>query len=304
MRVLDTNAACRVAALQFGLGGLFMQRARDYHCLTPNAEEADLFLVPAFSYKTHNRPTERNAESESAARALGGHLRAFFTRLRRIRVSRCNGSGDGEGTARSNCSALAARGGADHILINPRNGAEFERHPLSELDYMDPRLGNATLLDLMEPGDWPWYGNYRTEPRYHSVPHPSLVHLEVSSEGLPWRSTHARSTLVVGAFGVAHGPKQVVALRLALQQACDAAPRHLCTFHRLGGHGTTLNVEGAAGSGAVAAKGGAGGGTPAAGGVREAGWHSIARLYWNGTFCLQPPGDAVSRKACRRVCGL
>ena len=29
----------------------------------------------------------------------------------------------------------------------------------------------------------------------------------------------------------------------------------------------------------------------------EPAWHSIARLYWNSTFCLQPQGDAVSRKA-------
>ena len=73
-----------------------------------------------------------------------------------------------------NCSALEARGGADHILINPRNGAPYERHPIWELDYMDARLGNATLLDLMEPGDWPWVGDYKPEARYHSVAQPSV----------------------------------------------------------------------------------------------------------------------------------
>ena len=73
----------------------------------------------------------------------------MYRRLRRVRVTgRC------PDRASSNCTALEARGGADHILINPRNGAAYENHPSVELDYGDPRLGNATLLDLMEPGDW------------------------------------------------------------------------------------------------------------------------------------------------------
>ena len=36
--------------------------------------------------------------------------------------------------------------------------------------------------------------------------------------------------------------------------------------------------------------------TNASAGAPEATWLRLARLYWNATFCLQPPGDAVSRK--------
>ena len=301
---------------EFGLGSLFLQRAQSYQCLTSDPDAADLFLVPTFSSRSHNRPTERSAEP--SPQEVGGRLRALFTRLRQVRVHRCGGvrrstratvgaSGAtptptaraARAAVRSNCSALEARGGADHILINPRNGAEFERHPMVELDYMDPRLGNATLLDLMEPGDWPWFGNYRTQPRYHSVPHPSVVHLEAAATGLPWRSEHPRASLIVGAFGVAHGPKEVVALRLALQRGCDQLPDATCKFHRLG---AAPAGGGAAKGGAAATKAGAAAG--AAAGVqssvaalsplREPPWHSISRLYWNATFCLQVPSPLIS----------
>ena len=255
---------------EFALGDLFLRRAQAYRCRTDDASRADLFFVPAFSSRQHNRPTERTAES--------GHLGALLRRLRRVRVygSRCAGGGD------TNCSALEARGGADHIFINPRNGAPFERHPYAELDYMDPRWGNATLLDLMEPGDWPWFGNYQPEGRYHSVPHPSLVHLEPGVSQPPWRSRHARRALVVGAFGFGHGPKPVQKLRMMLKQACDAASDAQCTFLQLG---------------ATDRRGGRGGANRTAGATEEPVWHATARLYWDGTFCMQPPGDAVSRKA-------
>ena len=263
---------------EFGLGGLFAQRARAYRCRTSDASLADIFFVPAFSSKQHHRPTERAAE--------GGDIGALYRRLRTVRVSgRCPDEA-------ANCSALEARGGADHILVNPRNGAPYERHPYVELDYMDPRLGNATLLDLMEPGDWPWFGNYQPEERYHSVPHPSLVHLEAGVKKPPWRSTHRRGALVVGAFGLGHGPKPVVALRAALRHACTAAPETVCSFLRLGdksaraGNGTRYHPVPSHHSPGSAATS-----------IEEPGWHSVARLYWNGTFCLQPPGDAVSRKA-------
>ena len=185
---------------EFGLGSLFLHRASTYQCATTDPELADLFLVPTFSSRSSNRPTERAAEPKEQVEKLGGRLRALFTRMRQVRVHRCGAGarhashagariGGGSRTAgrpsrgvqsRSgpssrNCSALEARGGADHILINPRNGAPYERHPIWELDYMDARLGNATLLDLMEPGDWPWVGDYKPEARYHSVAQPSGV---------------------------------------------------------------------------------------------------------------------------------
>lgn len=299
---------------EFALGDLLLQRAHGYRCRTHNADTADLFFVPAYSSRQHNRPTERLAE--------GGNLRALYSRLRNIRVSRCAAFGSG---ADGNCSALEARGGADHILINPRNGASYENHPYAELDYADPRLGNATLLDLMEPGAWTerWPGNYKPEPRFHSIPHPSLVHLEPGVRVPPWRSTHRRATLVAGAFGVAHGSKEIVGLRASLQRACDAEPDHVCRFHKLGDKAGSARVTsgGSVGSGVHAAANApasawthfwaarsasngsvsASASAPSGGWLAtvppEPGWHAIARLYWNATFCMQPPGDAVSRKA-------
>ena len=243
---------------EFGLGDLFLQRARSYRCRTKDPARADLFFVPAFSSRQHNRPTERLAD--------GGHLSALFTRVRKIRISgRC-------AAAVHNCSALEARGGADHILVNPRNGAPYERHPYAELDYGDPRLGNATLLDLIEPGEWGWFGNYQAEARYHSVPHPSLVHLEPGVTLPSWRSEHPRSSLIVAAFGLGHGPRPVQALRSRLLKACEAAPDSTCRMLQLGDKSGRNHTA-------------------------EPIWHAVARMYWNGTYCLQPPGDAVSRKA-------
>jgi hypothetical protein len=284
-----------------------MERARRYRCLTTDADMADLFLVPAFSSRIHNRPTEKSAESREMARELRGSLRAIFTRLRRVHVQRCSmhrraavaaiATSKDPGASNpavsvfdpprrhgQNCSALEARGGADHILINPRNGAEFESHPLHELDYLDPRWGNITLLDLMEPGEWPWYGNYKPNSRYHSVPHPSMVHLEPGSVGLPWRSTHERQMLIVGAFGIAHGPKEVVALRTALQRACDALPDHVCHFHRLDKPASPPSNAGSiAGSRHVRAL--RRGNSSAVGMLSEPAWHSIARMYAINSPC-------------------
>ena len=296
---------------EFGLGSLFMQRALDYQCVTTDPELADLFLIPAFSGRLVNRPTEKSSEPMPAE--MGGRLRALFTRLRQVRVHRCGagarhaslassgirdsghavgrpsrGALSRAGLAR-NCSALKARGGADHILINPRNGAPNERRPMWELDYMDARLGNVTLLDLMEPGDWPWQNKYKPERRYHSMPHPSVIHLEPGASGLPWRSRHVRSVLVAGAFGLIHSSrmdKDVTLLRRALTTVCARAAERDCRYHRLellDNHGRASHPPPPLDAAAAV--------------PREPRWHAISRLYWDATFCLQPPGDAVSRKA-------
>ena len=303
---------------EFGLGELFLRRARAYRCRTGDAAHADLLFVPAFSSRQHNRPTERLAES--------GHLNTLYHRLQHIQGP-CIGEGDT--TVRKACAALEARGGADHILVNPRNGATYETHPFMELDYMDVRWGSPTLLDLMEPGDWAWFGDYKPTRRYHSVPHPSLVHLEPDLSQSPWRSTHRRDVLIVGAFGVTHGPRAVGALRTALQRACGAAPDTLCSFHRLDGDKVGSMRDGGLGVGRATATKDSNRtygidrrlwldatSPPAPLDARkpfsmpmsranyaalrpppEPSWYAIARSYWNGKFCLQPPGDAVSRKA-------
>ena len=139
----------------------------------------------------------------------------------------------------------------------------------------------------------------------HQVPHPSVVHLEPSARGLPWRSEHARPLLVAGAFGVQHGGRDVVALRLALQRACDRASEPICKFHRLGDKGSEKGSEPGSEKASLGAvrepawhsisrvHASAPHGAPLSPQVREPAWHSISRLYWGATFCLQPPGDAV-----------
>ena len=119
---------------EFGLGELFLRRAEQYRCRTMDAERSDLFLIPAYSSRLHGRPTERMAEH--------GNMSALYARLRNLRVDRC-------ASGSTNCSALEARGGADHLLINPRNGAAFERHPFAVSKSM--RHVEQSVAPLHEP---------------------------------------------------------------------------------------------------------------------------------------------------------
>lgn len=113
---------------QFALGVIFFQRALLYPCRTVDAAAADLFLVPAFSSRLSHRPTAHCMEDDANASRLGGHPASLYSRLRSVHT-------------RHGGPALAARGGADHIFINPRNGASYEARPTCELDYTDSRLG-------------------------------------------------------------------------------------------------------------------------------------------------------------------
>ena len=315
---------------QFSNAELMYQRALAHECRVRNESLADLFFIPAFSGAlraasvsagehcaergaTH-KPGRSNAELQSIVSASG-----LIKRLRSVAAPHCgsrtlrrgaapatdsastdSASTDSASTGSASCSVLEARGGADHVIVNPRNGAVFESHPFCELDYLDPRLGNAVRLSIEEPprGRWEWFDHYQSHPAYVGIPHISMVHLQRNQlSEAPWRSRHPRPQLAVGAFGV-RGPRQVRKLREALRSSCQAAPPTDCYFFHtsdafnknktqrfsweskwhsrthpnLDSHSHALQPE------------------------KDPLWITTAKLYWNATFCLQPPGDAVSRK--------
>ena len=310
---------------QFSNAELMYQRALAHECRVRNESLADLFFIPAFSGAlraasvsagehcaergaTH-KPGRSNAELQSIVSASG-----LIKRLRSVAAPHCgsrtlrrgaapatdSASTDSASTGSASCSVLEARGGADHVIVNPRNGAVFESHPFCELDYLDPRLGNAVRLSIEEPprGRWEWFDHYQSHPAYVGIPHISMVHLQRNQlSDAPWRSRHPRPQLAVGAFGV-RGPRQVRKLREALRSSCQAAPPTDCYFFHtsdafnknktqrfsweskwhsrthpnLDSHSHALQPE------------------------KDPLWITTAKLYWNATFCLQPPGDAVSRK--------
>ena len=311
---------------QFSNAELMYQRALAHECRVRNESLADLFFIPAFSGAlraasvsagehcaergaTH-KPGRSNAELQSIVSASG-----LIKRLRSVAAPHCgsrtlrrgaaptatdSASTGSTSTDSASCSVLEARGGADHVIVNPRNGAVFESHPFCELDYLDPRLGNAVRLSIEEPprGRWEWFDHYQSHPAYVGIPHISMVHLQRNQlSDAPWRSRHPRPQLAVGAFGV-RGPRQVRKLREALRSSCQAAPPTDCYFFHtsdafnknktqrfsweskwhsrthpnLDSHSHALQPE------------------------KDPLWITTAKLYWNATFCLQPPGDAVSRK--------
>ena len=310
---------------QFSNAELMYQRALVHECRVRNESLADLFFIPAFSGAlraasvsagehcaergaTH-KPGRSNAELQSIVSAS-----ELIKRLRSVAAPHCGSrtlrrgaapATDSASTASTStdsafCSVLEARGGADHVIVNPRNGAVFESHPFCELDYLDPRLGNAVRLSIEEPprGRWEWFDHYQSHPAYVGIPHISMVHLQRNQlSEAPWRSRHPRPQLAVGAFGV-RGPRQVRKLREALRSSCQAAPPTDCYFFHtsdafnknktqrfsweskwhsrthpnLDSHSHALQPE------------------------KDPLWITTAKLYWNATFCLQPPGDAVSRK--------
>ena len=160
---------------QFALATIVLERWRLHPCLTADASRASLFLVPAWSDAFHHRSTEA---SVSGNHTVGG-LSALFELLERVRVrgadcargGKRNDEGDGsrhDGAHGDHgvreCSALSRRGGADHVLINPRNGAREESFPLLELNYADPRFGSAARLSVEQAGAWEFRSGYRALP--------------------------------------------------------------------------------------------------------------------------------------------
>ena len=259
---------------QFSTAQIVYERVKNHRCRTYDPQRADLFFIPSWSILTPQLPSSDCAlhwPNSSLYLATSGLYRA----LRRVQV-KCSF------TDSSECSALDRRGGADHVLLSPRNGAPMEIHPICELDYSDARLGASTRLAIEEPsrGRWRWWDHYATHELYHSTPHVSNVHLDASAEAAPWRSRHERHILAVAAFGVGHGNDMNIKIRRRLQDQCAAAASSDCTVMSVWekkDHALFMRTNRSVGA-------------------AEPAWVSLARLHWNSTFSLQPPGDAVSRK--------
>ena len=221
-----------------GLGDIFYERSLAYRCRTRDPVTADLFLVPAFSGQigaaTNARTPSglRCAEVRNYTREVWQHAPdALFLRLYRI-------NDGGGGRPRRGWfavqSALERRGGADHILLNPRHGTQYEANPYCELDLLDPRLGNPVRLSIEAPFD---ETRRLRDDVYQTVPWPSAIHLDARdiAEGrvLPWQSRHLRDFLVGIAFGqrrVQKGSGRLV--REVFARSCVAAARK-CLMHSI-----------------------------------------------------------------------
>ena len=277
---------------QYSLASLVYERALSYRCRTHDPARADLFLVPAYK--------ARLVTDQSCAEKTGSRLNL----LRRMQLKLPNsssallkaggqnrGGGNGRAGGGRNASAewlalppvtLSNRGGADHIVLNPRSGMTWERYPFCELTMGSHHLGAALHLAMeAHPHNASWVypegycgkvcvPAYRpqllSEGFYWSVPWTSTVHLDATASATPpWASRHARRTLVAAHFGLLHKPvlpRPTLALRQRLLDACKAAVPSQCKA------------------------------LPPADGLPE----RTASLYWESTFCLQPGGDTITRK--------
>ena len=210
---------------------------------------------------------------------------------------------------RHNISFLAARNGSDHLLVVPHNGYWFDQRPVYELNVRDKRLGAAVRFALEHGSKYEWRAaatrtlraappcpargcsSLRTGGRrrpgattlsyFKSTPFPSYVHAELSMPWaeLPWRQRPRRQVLIAAAFNAKHGAtsnaavRQMNAQRAALIKSCKAdGAAGFCSFLSL-----------------------------SPGALEKGGFHfrlsySVVRQYWNATFCLQPVGDACTRK--------
>lgn len=168
---------------QFALGWVFYHRASQSVCRTWNASEATLFFIPAFSARFFQGHTSVGAAKLADA-------------LARVRIGAT--------------SALQRFNGRDHFIVQPRNGASYERRPYRELNYADHRLLHTTRLSIESPGTN--YSSYRAESIYDGVPFPSQVR-----RGTPWQSRHTRYYLLAVSLRV-HG--RAARVRRELQHTC------------------------------------------------------------------------------------
>lgn len=143
----------------------------------------------------------------------------------------------------------------------------------------DKNLWGGTTHFAVEDGGWFKERDafQMTRRIFRSIPWTSYVHMRQSArwEDLPWRQVHARRVLVAAAFNPPNQdhkqglPKESRNLRRLLNRTCASWPSE-CTFA-----GARMPSK-----------------DSAAEPVRE-----LAHLYSQSTFCLQPMGDSVTRKA-------
>lgn len=253
----------------FSLASLVHERALSYRCRTHDAAHADLFYVPA--YKGRVATEVSCAETVDSQLQL---LQRLMLALPNTTQHRAGGAGLFSGFPRT----LDARGGADHIILNPRSGMPWERFPYCELTLNAPQLGAALHLAMeAHPHNATWSypdgcdracvthrSHQLAEEWYWSVPWTSMVHLDTSAGSTPpWASAHTRQTLVAADFGASHNPplaKTTLHLRQRLLESCRAQPKRCkCPPPASGSERTVL-------------------------------------LYWDSKFCLQPGGDTLTRK--------
>ena len=161
---------------QYSLGAIFHERALAYPCRTHDAAAADLLFIPAF--KAHLRTglnPVRCAEPAFASVIRNGTLeeRARMTFLQRLRP------------------ALERRGGADHIIVQPRTGMRWEQQQFCEVHDFDPALGAALRLSMEHDASVPAVRGASTG--YASMPWPSSVHADPwapRGHPWPWKSSH------------------------------------------------------------------------------------------------------------------
>ena len=242
-------------------GGIFFARAMAHPCRTLDPKYADLFFIPAFTDKFQGR-------REVCADGKGNGSKV------------CSRDSLFERMETQAPGFLRARGGRDHIVLVPKHGYGYDLVVSFEFRVTDARLGKAMRF-CMEEGDihYTWPGP-RTRGFFRSTPFPSLVHASSGTpwSRMPWRNQPQRDILVAIAFNAVHtaGPAvgQLNHLRRALHNSCEAAKdSSICTILPL---------------------------SPTA--VQIKGYHMrllgrIAAINWRSTFCLQPVGDACTRKA-------
>lgn len=175
---------------------------------------------------------------------------------------------------------LQAHGGEDHLLVSPRQGWREDLHPYYGVAFEDKRFGAATRFSAEEGAqyDWPVPA---TQALFRSMPQASYVHISASSgwEDSPWRSSHPRGILVGWASNLRHAygaafSSQLNAMRDALHRSCEGAnDKQLCSHLPLSPTPTYKKLYDLKL-------------------VKQ-----TSALYWNTTFCLQPIGDACTRKA-------
>ena len=250
---------------QYQLGEIVYQRSLVYRCRTHDASTADLFLVPAFSARPSvNRSGERRSGKAAKRESLLTRLRAVSS------LDACTGLPT---------DAIAARGGADHVLVSGGDGLKFQERPLAELDLYDDAFGEVTRFALQEDRrEWArvhWMGALRADLRFRSLPYPSMVHLDGDSEGAPWWVPAAtdgvprrRDRPLIAATFAEHGSPEVIALRRAVLASCMQHPS-LCTHIAPEARNAPVGAQR---------------------------FSHIAKLYWGSTYCVMPPGDTITRK--------
>lgn len=129
---------------QYSLGSLIYERALQYRCRTHDPAQADLFLVPAF--KGALSMTQPCAETAGSQRTLLERLRLPLPNMAlRDRTNEMHRHFNGSSSSGGPITTLDARGGADHIFLNPRSGMPWERFVSDGTESSHASMGCPSL---------------------------------------------------------------------------------------------------------------------------------------------------------------